>query len=270
MDLPFFISIPHSGENVAEETPWLNHLAPRVLMCDIDRYVDRLYQTVIEKTKITSIVAEWHRYVVDLNRFPDDIDEDSVIGAPHIKGTHPKGLHWSVTTKGDTLITEPMSMEKHELLVKKYYQPFHSGVGKIYQDFERRKFKNIFQLDAHSMPSVGAPLHRDPGQERAEIVVSDCQGKSCMGEYTELVMAAYKKAGFEVAHNWPYLGGRITERYGQPEKGHHAIQVELNRRLYMDETSKELKESEAEKVSEQITQAVGFVCEGLEELLLGL
>jgi N-formylglutamate amidohydrolase len=267
MRLPFFISIPHSGEKVAEETPWLNELPETVLMCDPDRYVDRLYRPVIERLSLPSVVTEWHRYVVDLNRIPQDIDEDSVVGALHPSGTHPKGFHWSVTTKGDRLIPQPMSMELHETLVKKYYQTFHRSVEGFYRKFEQEGHGKIFQLDAHSMPSKGEKLHRDPGQTRAEIVVSDCSGQSCEPAYTELVISAYERAGFQVAHNWPYLGGRITELYGKPQKGHHAIQVELNRMLYMDEQTKKLKDKEAAEVSAKISKAVETIVQKLPELL---
>ena len=79
--VPFFISIPHSGEKVPPQTPWLQHLPEVLLMSDVDRYVDRLYQPVIEALEIPSQKTEWHRYAVDLNRIPADIDQASVIGA---------------------------------------------------------------------------------------------------------------------------------------------------------------------------------------------
>lgn len=256
---PFFISIPHSGERIAPETPWLNQLPETVLMCDPDRFVDRLYQPVIAELGLKSVKTEWHRYIVDLNRVPEDIDVDSVEGAPCPSGTHPKGFHWSITTKGHKLIEKPMSMELHRLLTEKYYVSFHRDVKAVYQSFFASGAENVFHLDAHSMPSVGEKLHRDPGQRRADIVVSDCGGKSCSKEYTQLVLEAYKKAGFGVAHNWPYLGGRITEMYGGPDESRHAIQVELNRALYMDEQTKKIKNVEAKEVSERIASAVRWI-----------
>lgn len=252
---PFFISIPHSGERIAPETPWLENLPEEILMCDPDRYVDVLYKPVIDKLQAPSVVTEWHRYVVDLNRVPEDIDANSVVGAPHPAGTHPKGFHWSVTTKGHTLISQPMSMELHQTLTEKYYRSFHAEVERVYQEL-RQKNEKVYHIDAHSMPSVGEKLHRDPGQKRAEIVVSDCGGKSCSSEFTQIVIDAYEKAGFEVAHNWPYVGGRITEMYGLPNEGHHTIQVELNRALYMDEKNKQLKESASQEVSQKISTAI--------------
>ena len=87
---------------------------------------------------------------------------------------------------------------------------------------------------------MGTRMHRDPGERRADIVVSDCLGKSCDPHFRDLVIAAYTISGFKVGYNWPYMGGRVTEQYGHPSKGQHAIQVELNRALYMDEKTKKL------------------------------
>ena len=263
---PFFISIPHSGEKIAPETDWLKGLPEEILMCDPDRYVDRLYQPVIEQLDLLSVKTEWHRYIVDLNRVPEDIDVDSVIGAPHPAGTHPKGYHWSVTTKGYKLITRPMSMDLHNVLTEKYYLSFHESVRNAYDRFFQKGAQSVYHIDAHSMPSVGGKLHRDPGQKRADIVISDCSGTSCATDFTELVISSYKKAGFGVAHNWPYLGGRITELYGNPNGMRHAIQVELNRNLYMDEQTKLLKVAESQEVSRMIASAVQCIYSQLPKI----
>ncbi|MEM7647074.1 MAG: N-formylglutamate amidohydrolase [Pseudomonadota bacterium] len=95
--LPFFVSIPHSGEQIPDEVTWLKNLPEPTLMRDVDRYVDVLYQPALNELKITSIVTSWHRYVVDLNRKPDQFDGAAVEGALLPAGTEPKGLHWSVT-----------------------------------------------------------------------------------------------------------------------------------------------------------------------------
>lgn len=255
----FFVSIPHSGEKVPAETDWLPALPEPILMCDVDRYVDRLYLPAIRKMGIPSVVAEWHRYVVDLNRLPGDIDVDSVIGAPNPSGKFTQGLHWVKTTRGQTLLPKPITMDLHNLLVKKYFEPFHAQVRKVYEDFRKIGFNKIYHLDAHSMPSVGTSAHKDPGQKRADIVVSDQEGKSCEKEFKDLVIAAYTDAGFHVAYNWPYVGGRVTQTYGQPKQGQHTIQVELNRALYMDEESKQIKEKDAAEVAAKIATALARI-----------
>ncbi len=261
----FFITIPHSGEQVPPETPWLRELPETVLMCDVDRFVDRLYRPVIQKLNLPHVVTEWHRYVVDLNRWVDDVDASSVQGHPNPPGKFWNGLHWIRTTRGQVLMPEPMPEALHKQLVQKYFQPFHEKVRSIYADFHARGAKEVFHLDAHSMPSVGTPSHRDPGEVRADIVISDCEGKSCSADYKDLVIRAYQCAGFRVAYNWPYVGGRVTQTYGQPKDGHHAIQVEISRRLYMDEETKQWLPEKAEALSAQLTQAVEHIFNHLPE-----
>lgn len=280
--VPFFISVPHSGEDIPPEAPWLNGLAEPILMCDVDRYVDRLYRPAADTLKIPFIVTQWHRYVVDPNRLPEDIDRDSVAGSQNPSGTFPIGLHWSVTTQGHVLIAQPMSQKNHKLLVEKYYQPFHQKIQAAYDQFKKQGHHDVYHLDAHSMPSMGTEKHRDPGQRRPEIVVSDSDGKSCSAIFKDLVIASYEQAGFEVAYNWPYKGGRVTETYGKPAEGQHAIQVELNRDIYMDEITKQLKplaepreqsrgalsgQSEALSVADRIKTSITHIYKELSSML---
>ena len=259
---PLFISIPHSGESFPSSASWLKGLSEPTLMRDVDRFVDKLYQPVIQALKIPSVVTEWHRYVVDLNRKPDEFDQAAVEGASHPKGKHPKGLHWSVTTHGETLIAEPMPMGLHQEFLEKYYEPFHAEVKKRREDF--RAHGEVYHIDAHSMPSLGTELHPDPGEERAEIVVSDFHGQSASSEFRDIVMEAYQEAGFQVGYNWPYVGGGITQTYGAPEEGFHSIQVELNRKLYMDEETKKMKPLQFESVQKQISHAIDKVYHRLQ------
>jgi len=263
-DIPFFISIPHSGEQVPNEVTWLQGLSEPTLMRDVDRYVDILYKPVIQNQNISSIVSPWHRYVVDLNRTDDQYDSRAVIGAPKPQGTEPRGLHWCITTENETLIKEPMTQVLHEILVGRYYQPFHESVHELRSQIYQAHGK-VFHLDLHSMPSLGTALHPDPGESRAEVVVSDFSGKSANSEYKDLVMQAYQKAGFQVAYNWPYVGGGITRMYGDPDNQFHTVQVELNRALYMDEKSKQLKEDQLPEIQKKLATAIVHIQNGLKE-----
>lgn len=236
--LPFFVTIPHSGELLPAEAGWLHGLPEPHLMRDVDRYVDKLYVESLKQLSIPHIVAECHRYVIDLNRLPGDFDAQAVLHAVNPVGTHPKGLHWCMTTMGEPLITTPMTLDQHKLLVLKYYQPFHDAVKDQFAQFS--KSKPMYHLDAHSMPSRGTKMHNDPGENRADIVVSDFHGKSCRKEFTEIVIEAYKAQGFSVSYNWPYFGGGITQMYGKPELNQHTLQVELNRQTYMNEDTKKI------------------------------
>ncbi len=260
----FMVTIPHSGEKVPDEAPWLKSLPEEILMCDVDRYVDRLYEPSLEKLNIPYVKTEWHRYAGDLNRLPTDVDASSVVGNSQPEGSFSRGFHWVITTTEYRLMPHPMSPEIHQKLVRMIYEPFHQQVQQLATRIKSQS-GTLYHLDAHSMPSVGTRQHRDPGERRADIVVSDSLGKSCSTDYRDLVIAAYVTAGFKVGYNWPYVGGRLTEQYGNPGKNHHAIQVELNRDLYMNESTKRLKESYPE-VQQKIEKALEYVVSGLSNL----
>ncbi len=267
-DLPFFVSIPHSGEKVPAEVTWLQNLSEEKLMRDVDRFVDQLYGPAIENLELPALITPWHRYVVDLNREVDEYDTDAVKQAPHPSGVHPKGLHWSVTTHGEKLILEPMSQSLHQYLVSHYYQPFHDSVLSM-RDQLKKQFGPVFHLDLHSMPSLGTSFHPDPGETRAEVVISDQNGKSADPEFKDLVMKAFQEVGFQVAYNWPYVGGGITKTYGEPEKGFHTIQIELNRAQYMNEETKQLKAATFGEMQKKLQEALHAIQRGLRERLNG-
>ncbi|MBL7543713.1 MAG: N-formylglutamate amidohydrolase [Bdellovibrionaceae bacterium] len=259
---PFFVTIPHSGEKIPELTPWLLNLSEPMLMRDVDRFVDVLYRDSIERLDIPLVKTEWHRYAVDLNRLPEDIDQTSVAGAANAKGFE-RGFHWSVTTFKEKLITNPMSFDTHVKLRNLIYEPFHQQVREKYEQLRvQTQRQTIFHLDLHSMPSLGTSMHLDPGERRADIVISDSNQKSCSRTFRDLVIAGYVTAGFKVAYNWPYKGGRLTEQYGRPQEGQQVLQVEMNRVLYMDEETKRLN-GDYQKIAQKLGKALSYIQENL-------
>lgn len=255
---PFFVTIPHSGEKIPELAPWLLNHSEVVLMRDVDRFVDQLYRPVLENLNISYIKTEWHRYAVDLNRLPEDIDKSTVLGAKLDKG-HERGFHWSVTTYNEKLLESPMARDVHEKLKQLIYDPFHKAVEDCYVNSRKNLgIQTVYHLDLHSMPSLGTKMHSDPGEQRADIVISDCEQKSCNSAFRDLVIAAYVTAGFKVGYNWPYKGGRVSQQYGKPAQGQQVIQVELNRKLYMDEESKKLIPA-AEEVKKKLSKAIEYI-----------
>ncbi len=237
-------------------------------MRDVDRFVDTLYAPALQNLNIQSFITPWHRYVVDPNRTPDEYDADAVEGAKHPAGTHPKGLHWNVTTQGEPLIVSPMSPELHNTLVKKYYQPFHDLIQDMRQKL-KAKHPHVFHLDLHSMPSQGTRFHPDPGEKRAEVVISDQHGTSAAPDFKDEVLDAFQQAGFQVAYNWPYIGGGITKTYGEPESGFHTVQIELNRAQYMDEDSKQLNTENLSAIQKKLETALSAIQSGLQKRLNG-
>lgn len=262
--MKLLVTLPHSGEKIPTQCFWLNQLPEPILFADADRYVDQLYLVALNEIRAEVVSTQWHRYVVDLNRVPEDTDVTSLEGSPNPAGTHPRGFHWVHTTKKETILPKPLSRELHLELKRLVYDEFHSAIEKSVQKLKLDQFE-IFHLDLHSMPSLGTSEHRDPGEQRADIVVSDCDGKSSSREFLELVLSSFKNVGFQVSYNWPYKGGRITERYGHPEKKHNTIQIELNRRLYMDEVTKKPKIDLWPDLQLKLGKALHLIQSGLDQ-----
>jgi N-formylglutamate amidohydrolase len=101
----------------------------------------------------------------------------------------------------------------------------------------RERFGYCILLDCHSMPSVGGPLDRDHGQSRVDFVLGDRFGSACAPALVDLVERTLEGMGYAVARNSPYAGGYTTEFYGRPAEGLHALQIEINRALYLNERS---------------------------------
>lgn len=231
-------------------------------MRDVDRYVDVLYDESIKTLALPLVKTEWHRYAVDLNRLPQDIDQSSVIGAANVKGFE-RGFHWSITTFKEKLISEPMSLDTHAKLRNLIYEPFHKNVKEMYAQLRKDTGKQtIYHLDLHSMPSKGTSMHLDPGETRADIVISDSNQRSCSRNFRDLVIAAYVTAGFKVGYNWPYKGGRLTEEYGKPQEGQQVLQVEMSRALYMNEETKKISD-DYQKVSQKLKLALAYIQDNL-------
>lgn len=259
------VTIPHSGEQIPEEFEFLKTLPITTQLQDVDRFVDDLYTPVLSELDLNPITTNWHRYAVDLNRTPADIDQSSVVGAKLPAGQMSRGFHWVKTTRGEPLLLTPLTLAQHQRMVELIYNPFHAEIKNAVKEIAISGYKNCYHLDLHSMPSIGTSEHRDPGELRADIVVSDQHQTSSSAEFINLVISSYVRAGFKVGYNWPYYGGRITEQYGNPEQGHHTIQIELNRALYMNEATKE-KKPDYQQIQKKLTIAIHMISMGLEKL----
>lgn len=264
------VTIPHSGERIPPEAPWLKDLPERLLMFDVDRYVDLLYRPAVERLGIGWIKTEWHRYACDLNRLSTDVDADSVIGCANSSGKFPRGLLWSMTTKGERLMAAPVSEIEFQKILKRCFFPFHESVRELAEHIRplatRTAENPLFHLDLHSMPSFGTSEHRDPGEWRTDLVISNQDGQSASSRFFDLVCAAGAAQGFSIRQNWPYKGGRITEAYGRPSEGWQTVQVELNRKLYMNEETKRPMPGLFEETQTRVGRILEFIASHIGDI----
>ena len=233
-ETPLTVEIPHAGLGVDGQT--LSRLAApaRSIGRDADLYVDDLYADA-SSAGATVIVSHVSRYVCDLNRSERDVDAESVEGAPaHARAT--RGIIWRLTSEGARVLDGPLPRIELERRLDAYYRPYHRTIAEVLER-KRARFGFAILLAAHSMPSVGRAGHGDPQAIRADVVPGTRGRTSAAAAFIECVDAHARNAGLSVAHDDPYQGGFTTQHYGQPSLHIHVVQVELARRLYMDEAT---------------------------------
>lgn len=249
--LPVVVDVPHAGEWIPEEAAREMIVGDRLLRRDLDLYVDQFWSEA-PSCGATLVVSNVSRYVVDLNRAPDDVSPAAVEGGE--KTYEPgyyqeRGVVWRETTDGTPVMAEPLDREAFEQRLDRFYYPYHEALQEAVEEV-REEFGYCILVDGHSMPSTGREGHSDPGRRRADIVPGDVEGSSCDRTVRWTVEHHFRDRGFSVRPNDPYQGGWITRRYGRPEGGIHAIQIEVNRDLYMDEESFRIKEEGMERLRE--------------------
>jgi N-formylglutamate amidohydrolase len=240
------VEVPHAGLWVDPETLAFTLAPARSIARDADLYVDQLFQDVPDEGA-TLLVARYSRFVVDLNRSERDVDGEAVEGGG--RPPWPRGLVWRLTTDGDPILTAPIPRAELERRLATVYRPYHGALQALLQR-KIQRFGYVVLLCAHSMPSQprlaharGAAPYGPPARPVAHLVpradlVPGTQGRTSAAEAViDRVDAHARAAGFSVRHDDPYRGGFSTTFYGRPAQGVHAIQIEIARRLYMDETS---------------------------------
>ena len=230
---PVVVSVPHAGIAVQGfDAPLSPDLDVR---CDADLYVDRLYQVGERGGPAACLAARQSRFVCDLNRDPDDVSSSVAPAHPAPRNTDGRGFIWAITTSGSPALRRPLTLEEWRARAA-IHAAYHGAIAAALER-ARARFGFAILVDGHSMPSMGRQGHKDPGRRRAEVVPGDRDGTSCDPSISRHVGEHFSARGFTVAFNDPYKGGFITTHHGRPRSDIHAIQIELSRDLYMDETT---------------------------------
>lgn len=235
---PIVVSVPHAGTCFPAET--IQTLAtsdPIILRQDSDLYVHELFQAAIE-LDLNFIATPISRYVIDLNRNPQDTNSAFVAGAPTIPNPKFLGLVAHKTTLGEPLLARVLNPDELTKRIANYHSPYIQTLEELVAICVKN-FGFCIHIDAHSMPSKAALGHDDTGAVRADIVPGDLNGKSCSPKLTKFVSDFFENHGLSVSPNIPYAGAFISQHFGNPSQGVHTLQIELNRKLYMNEQTKE-------------------------------
>jgi len=241
------VSIPHSGTELPEA------LAHRLTVVgrgvpDTDWHVDKLYDFAPE-LGVAWIEALFPRSYLEPVERVTEIDlaliEDGWDGPV---ATDPfalakvrlgKGLVWRLTDEGEAIYDRKLTAAEVRSRIERCWRPYHQAVAAAIEAAHARHGYSI-HLNCHSMPSVAGPYATEhPGVAHAEFVLGDRDGTTCDAEFTALVAGELRKMGYDVKINDPYKGVELVRAFSDPKAGRHSLQVEVNRRLYMDEKTRE-------------------------------
>lgn len=228
------VEVPHAGLGLPAEVRGLLAVNAEAVRRDADAWVDALYRDA-PAHGATLVAAELSRYVVDLNRAEGDVDEWAVTGAGSVGGEHPRGVVWRESGEGRAALRRPLTRQEFEERLERYHRPYHRALAAELARL-RGEHRDVVLLAAHSMPSTGKTARGDTIR-RADVVPGTRAKSTAARPLIDAVEQHFRAAGLSVRHDDPYRGGATTARWGRVHEGFHAVQVELNRDLYMDEES---------------------------------
>ena len=237
--LPLVLDSPHSGERYPDD---FDHAPPRAIVRRAeDTHVARLYRNA-PRHGAALIEATFPRAYIDPNRSLADLDPELLADrwdAPLARSRKTDlgiGLVWRLARGGTPMYARRLRAAEIRQRIDTCYLPYHAALA-AELDALHSAFGGVWHINCHSMPAVGDANSDDPGRRRADFVLGDRDGTTCAAEFTATVAAWLRHAGYSVAVNDPYKGVEIVRRYGNPASGRHSLQIEINRKLYMDEVT---------------------------------
>ncbi len=210
-----------------------------------DSHVDALFAAAPE-VGASLLAARYPRAYVDLNRAANELDpllfEDPLpvdAQADSERVAAGLGVIARVVASGVPIYAGRLPLAEAERRIAAIYRPYHAALADLLRTARRRCGWSLL-LDCHSMPSgIGGTSHEVAGGAATgvDIVLGDCHGTSCAPALVAAAESALRGMGYRVRRNRPYAGGYCTQHYGRPATGIHALQIEINRALYMDEAT---------------------------------
>ncbi|MBP0481590.1 N-formylglutamate amidohydrolase [Sagittula salina] len=230
-------SSPHSGRDYPASFIGASMLDETTIRSSEDAWVDRFFDCAPE-FGAPLLRAGAPRAYVDLNRAADELDPALIDGVRRA-GHNPRvasglGVVPRVVAGGRAIYRGKLPMAEAERRITRIWHPYHRKLALLLEG-ARARFGETVLIDCHSMPREALDGALRNGGPRPEVVIGDRFGASCGPEMVAEVEAIFRAAGFVVARNTPFAGAYTMMAYGRPAKGQHAVQVEIDRSLYMDE-----------------------------------
>ena len=249
-------ALPHSGRDYGVSFLNQSILDKISIRSSEDAFLDQLIDG-IEKYGAPKIIANAPRAFIDLNRSTDELDPALISGiknnirSPRISSG--LGVIPRVVSHGREIYRGKLSLEQAQSRIEYYWKPYHKDLSNLLKRAWSIYGQSLL-IDMHSMPHEAVST-QSSFIKAPEIVVGDRFGMSSDPEFTNLVVSILKQHGFRVAKNTPFAGAFITKHHGKIKDRTHAIQLEIDRSLYMDE-ERILPNSGFEKLKSQLFPAL--------------
>lgn len=232
---------PHSGRDYPAAFLERTILDKQAIRSSEDAYVDQLFNAAPD-FGAPFLVAKAPRAFLDLNRAPEELDPALIEGVRRISH-NPRvasglGVIPRVVSNGRAIYRGKLTLQETHARISHYWRPYHD-VLQMLLDESHATFGEAILIDCHSMPHEALENVGPPGSPRPDVVLGDRFGAAAAGSIMEQVEAAFASAGLRVARNMPFAGAFITQQYGRPSRRQHAIQIEVDRALYMNEQTLE-------------------------------
>jgi N-formylglutamate deformylase len=242
-NIPLILNSPHSGRIYPRSFVECSRLDPSAIRRSEDFFVDELFQSGV-RLGAPMLCANFPRAYIDVNREPYELDPRMFEGSlPPFANTSSIRVAGGLGTV-PRIVAENMEIYRQKLpvdealqRVEQIYKPYHAALRKLIAR-THAQFGRAVLIDCHSMPGN---IRLSGSGIRPDFIIGDRYGTSASGELSRLALRLLEDLGFAAVRNKPYAGGFITEHYGRPARNLHALQIEINRSLYIDEASQKKK-----------------------------
>lgn len=269
LSTPLVFNSPHSGRFYPSDFLAASRLDASTIRRSEDSFVDELFAAAVAQGA-PLLRANFPRAWLDVNREPYELDPKMFSGRlPAYANTRSVrvagglGTIARIVSESEEIYDRRLDVEDALARIERFYKPYHQTLRDLL-DETRATFGLAVLIDCHSMPST---VRGGAGRLRPDIVVGDRYGTSCGSELTDVAAQILARLGYSVSRNKPYAGGYITEHYGRPDHGIHALQIEMKRCLYMDERTLERTAGFAH-LCEDLSVFVGELAAALDAGLL--
>src|SRR6056297_1560655 len=231
------VASPHSGRHYPRSFLRSSTLDERSIRSSEDAFMDMLVEAA-PRLGAPLLAAEFPRAFIDLNRSPDELDPSVIDGVGRVVQT-PRissglGVIPRVVANGRAIYRGKLKRAEAEARIAQIWHPYHGMLDSLMAE-ARAEFGQAVLLDFHSMPHEALDSVSRPGQRRPDVVLGDRFGASADGEILDALEDGFLSEGLCVIRNAPFAGAFVTQQYGRPSRGCHAVQIEIDRALYMDE-----------------------------------